>query len=202
MTRQGAEAHWLYVLEDGEGRCVAEGGVEEEVGAAARATSFFGEMSLMTGEPRAATVMAVTDCECFRLDKATFQEGAAQPACSVAEQVAAVLTRRRAELLAVREGVTAEAKLRQLAGSQTDFAVGAHIRDFFGLEKMSMSALLLALLSSQAPADAWTVVSKDDGVTLESRPVKDSDYLEYRATADTDVPGPRSCATASSTGAR
>jgi hypothetical protein len=49
-----------------------------------------------------------------------------------------------------------------------------------------MSALL-ALLLLQGGADAWTTVSRENGVTLESRPVSGSDYFEYRVTADTDV---------------
>src|SRR5581483_2978127 len=48
-------------------------------------------------------------------------------------------------------------------------------------------SVLIVLLLSQASADAWTVVGVRDGVTLESRPVKGSDFYEYRATADTDV---------------
>ena len=35
---------------------------------------FFGEMALITGEARTATVMAKTDVECYRLDRASFQE--------------------------------------------------------------------------------------------------------------------------------
>ncbi|MBK7863486.1 MAG: mechanosensitive ion channel family protein [Archangiaceae bacterium] len=130
MTRQGAEAHWLYVLEEGEAAVrVGEGGVEKEV---ARLTgpTFFGEMSLMTGEPRAATVVAVTDTECFRLEKSTFRE-VLKERPALAEQIAEVLTRRRAELLAVREGVTAAAKLKQMRGSET--ALLEKIRGFFGL---------------------------------------------------------------------
>jgi len=42
-----------------------------------------------------------------------------------------VLTRRRAELLAVREGVSAEAKLKQLRQAETDLL--EKIRGFFGL---------------------------------------------------------------------
>src|SRR5581483_6763799 len=48
-------------------------------------------------------------------------------------------------------------------------------------------SVLIVLLLSQASADAWTVVGVRDGVTLESRPVRGSDFFEYRATADTDV---------------
>ena len=35
---------------------------------------FFGEMSLMTGESRTATVVAKTDVECYVVDKEAFQE--------------------------------------------------------------------------------------------------------------------------------
>jgi len=34
---------------------------------------FFGEMSLLTGAPRRATIIAATDLECFRLDKASLE---------------------------------------------------------------------------------------------------------------------------------
>jgi CRP-like cAMP-binding protein len=130
MTRQGAEAHWLYILE--EGRVVvrvSDKGIEKEV-ATIDGPAFFGEMSLMTGEPRSATVVAVTDAECFRLDKATFQQ-VLQARPELAESMAAVLTRRRAELLAVREGLDAEASMRRLAGSEKDLL--DRIRGFFGL---------------------------------------------------------------------
>jgi len=130
MTRQGAEAHWLYMMEEGEAAVsVSEGGIEREV-ARIKAPAFFGEMSLMTGEPRSATVVAVTDTECFRLEKSTFRD-VLQERPALAEKIAAVLTHRRAELYAVREGVTAEAKLKQLRGSET--ALLEKIRGFFGL---------------------------------------------------------------------
>jgi small-conductance mechanosensitive channel/CRP-like cAMP-binding protein len=130
MTRQGAEAHWLYMLEEGEASVrVAEAGIEKEV-ARLSGPAFFGEMSLMTGEPRAATVVALTDTECYRLDKAAFRD-VLKERPALAEQVAEVLTRRRAELLAVKEGVSAEAKLKQMRSAETDLL--ERIRGFFGL---------------------------------------------------------------------
>lgn len=43
-------------------------------------------------------------------------------------------------------------------------------------------------------ADAeWKREAAPDGVTLESRPVKDSAFYEYRAQADTDAPVPALC---------
>ncbi len=74
MTREGATAHWLYIIIEGEAsiRVTTSGGTQLEVGRS-KAGSFFGEMSLMTGEPRAATVVALSDVECYRLDSEAFQ---------------------------------------------------------------------------------------------------------------------------------
>jgi hypothetical protein len=47
------------------------------------------------------------------------------------------------------------------------------------------ASLLLALLAAEPD---WKRESAPDGVTLESRPVKDSAFYEYRAQADTDLP--------------
>jgi CRP-like cAMP-binding protein len=77
ITRQGAVAHWLYILASGEADVW-----HEPVGAASArrllatlsAGKVFGEMGLMTGESRSATVTARSDVECFRLDKANFEQ--------------------------------------------------------------------------------------------------------------------------------
>jgi small-conductance mechanosensitive channel/CRP-like cAMP-binding protein len=77
ITRQGAVAHWLYILVNGE----ADVWFEPENATKPRrhlltltAGRVFGEMGLMTGAPRSATVTARTDAECFRLDKANFEQ--------------------------------------------------------------------------------------------------------------------------------
>lgn len=74
ITRQGARAHWLYILTKGEAevRVATDDGREQKVADIA-APSFFGEMALMTGEPREATVIAKNEVECLRLDKDDFQ---------------------------------------------------------------------------------------------------------------------------------
>ena len=75
ITKQGNTAHWLYILAFGEAEVLYEppGGAPQGVGRV-RAGEFFGEMALITGEARSATVMAKTDVECYRLDRASFQE--------------------------------------------------------------------------------------------------------------------------------
>jgi small-conductance mechanosensitive channel/CRP-like cAMP-binding protein len=131
LTKQGAEAHWLYMMVEGEAAVrVSVDGVEREV-ARLKAPSFFGEMSLMTGEPRSATVVAMNDVECYRLDKSVFQE-TMKKRPELAEAVADILAKRKVQLAAVKEGLDAEAQARRLAAARKDLL--GKIRGFFGLE--------------------------------------------------------------------
>jgi small-conductance mechanosensitive channel len=131
LTREGEPGDWLYLVTAGEVsvRVAATGGLEQEV-AHLGPGDFVGEMSLMTGERRSATVVAATGVECYRLDKAAFQDVLRQrPA--VAEPVAELLARRRVELTAARENLDLEARTRRVAAAQVDLL--RRIRDFFGL---------------------------------------------------------------------
>jgi small-conductance mechanosensitive channel/CRP-like cAMP-binding protein len=131
MTRQGAEAHWLYILVKGsaEVRITGEDGVSKRV-ATLKAGDFFGEMSLMTGEPRAATVIALEDSECYRLDKHDFHD-IIYNRPEIAEHISHVLARRRVELEAAREELDAESRSRRINNVQRDLL--ARISKFFGL---------------------------------------------------------------------
>ena len=132
MTRQGAEAHWLYIIKTGEAevRVVADGtGLSEKV-ATLPAGAFFGEMGLMTGEPRTATVIATTDTECYRLDKEAFHD-ILRKRPEIAEDISLILARRRVELDGVREGLNEEAMRRRLHHTQHEFL--NRIRSFFKL---------------------------------------------------------------------
>jgi small-conductance mechanosensitive channel/CRP-like cAMP-binding protein len=75
ITKQGNPAHWLYILAFGEAEVLYEppGGGAQAIGKL-HAGEFFGEMALINGEARSATVVAKTDVECYRLDRALFQE--------------------------------------------------------------------------------------------------------------------------------
>ena len=131
LTRQGEPGDWLYLITAGEVsvRVAVDGGLEQEV-ARLGPGDFVGEMSLMTGERRSATVVASTGVECYRLDKEAFQDVLRQrPA--IAEPVAEVLARRRVELTAVRENLDHEVMTRRVAAAQVDLL--RRIRDFFGL---------------------------------------------------------------------
>jgi small-conductance mechanosensitive channel len=129
IHRQGDAAHFLYVLFDGtvEER-VREGEVEETV-CRLEAPSIFGETSMMTGVPRLATVVAVTDAECYRLDKDAFAKLVHDP--EVAAHMAQVMARRRMEIDKAELELGKEADRRRLQQAETDIL--SRIRSFFAV---------------------------------------------------------------------
>ena len=74
IMQQGSKGASLFILAQGKVEVVvrAKGALPATV-ATIDAPSFFGEMGLMTGEPRSADVVARTDVECYRLDKDDFE---------------------------------------------------------------------------------------------------------------------------------
>jgi small-conductance mechanosensitive channel/CRP-like cAMP-binding protein len=130
MTRQGAVAHWLYIVMDGSAEVRVNVGGQEKIVAKIVAPGFFGEMGLMTGEPRTATVVAVTEVECYRLDKAAFHRIITERP-ELAKEISELLAHRRVELHAVKEGLDAAAKARRLAAENV--RILATVQRFFGL---------------------------------------------------------------------
>jgi small-conductance mechanosensitive channel/CRP-like cAMP-binding protein len=130
MTRQGAEANWLYMIVDGEAEVrVSVDGFSKKV-ATLRAGDYFGEMGLMTGEPRTATVIAKTDIKCYRLGKEIFEK-ILRRRPELAEQISETLAQRRVELENVKEEISKDAFRDQIRNTQN--ALLFRIRDFFGL---------------------------------------------------------------------
>jgi small-conductance mechanosensitive channel/CRP-like cAMP-binding protein len=102
LTHQGAEAHHLYMIYSGRVSVrIGEASREREV-AQLGAGEFFGEMSLLTGEQRSATVVALGDVDCYRLDATAFRK-VLEHRTDLAEKVAAQLAERRVGLLAKRQ---------------------------------------------------------------------------------------------------
>ncbi|MDX6578247.1 MAG: hypothetical protein QOE96_4200, partial [Blastocatellia bacterium] len=131
MTRQGAKAHWLYLITrgDAEVRVSVDGHLSEQI-ATLHEGDFFGEMGMMTGDPRSATVIALTDVECYRVDKEAFNHILKQRP-EIAEDISEQLARRRVELDAAREGLNDEAMQARLRYHQGDLL--QRIRRFFTL---------------------------------------------------------------------
>jgi CRP-like cAMP-binding protein len=130
MTKQGAQAHWLYLVIEGEAEVqLAIDGKTEKV-ATLKGGDYFGEMGLMTGAPRTATVVALTDVKCYRLDKDAFKD-ILQSRPEIAEDISHTLARRRVELEAIREELNEEVKRQRMNKAQNEFLHS--IREFFRL---------------------------------------------------------------------
>jgi small-conductance mechanosensitive channel/CRP-like cAMP-binding protein len=131
VTHQGAVAHWLYILAQGE----ADVFLELPAGQRRLLTrlpqgSIFGEMGLLTGAPRSATVVAASDVVCYRLDKAGF-EGLIHARPAIAESLSRVLAQRQHQNEALQH------ELRKTPGEAEKAGLVAQImermHDFFGL---------------------------------------------------------------------
>jgi small-conductance mechanosensitive channel/CRP-like cAMP-binding protein len=131
MTKQGAEAHWLYIMTQGDAevRFSLDGKMSEHV-ATLHPGDFFGERGMMTGERRSADVIALTDVECYRVDKDSFNE-ILRKRPELAEDISQVLARRRVELEAAREDLNEEAKRARMQSHQGDLL--KRIKRFFAL---------------------------------------------------------------------
>ena len=129
ITKQGNVPHWLYIVAFGE----VEVRYEPPHGApqiitTLRPGQFFGEMALLTGEARSATVIASTDVECYRLDVKSFQT-LLHRRPEIADGMSRIIASRRPELEKVREIFSAQPAAT--AAEQADILT--RIRRFFGL---------------------------------------------------------------------
>ena len=127
MTRQGAVAHGLYLVVAGEADVWLETSAGREHLATIASGGVFGEMGMMTGEPRTATVTARTDVICYRLDKEGFAEIiGGRP--DVAEGISRILARRQEQLVDRRAGLGA-------AQAPAQDHILARIRAFFAIDE-------------------------------------------------------------------
>ncbi len=129
VTREGERDDGLFMLVEGIGSVrIGKEGDEREV-AQLRPGQFFGEMSLMTGEVRMASVVAATDLLCYRLEKTAFQR-VLRDMPALADQIAEILVMRRTALTAVRD--EREEVQRTRAETAKQDLLG-RIRGFFGM---------------------------------------------------------------------
>lgn len=132
VLRQGDPGDALFIVVHGEARVVVRSpqGVESLV-ARIQPKGFFGEMSLLTGEPRTATIMAGGSLLLVRVEKAGLSPIlGANPA--LAGALAEVVAARRKELeeKTAETGVTPT--LRKREGRATENILD-RIRRFFGM---------------------------------------------------------------------
>jgi small-conductance mechanosensitive channel len=127
IVRLGAAAHHLYMITSGTVSVRTGDGATEHELAQLGEGEFFGEMSLLTGEPRSATTVAATDVECYRLDAEVFRSLLSRRP-DLADKVAAALSERRSALQARKlPGV------RRSMPEMNESDLLNKIRAFFGL---------------------------------------------------------------------
>jgi len=133
ITRQGAIAHWLYIVVSGE----AEAWWQPPQGPRRLLEkrgpgSVFGEIGLMTGAPRRATVIATTDIAAYQLDKEGFQDIIRQRP-ELADSLSDILERRLQRFSELERGYHEgrDDPDQRIPGSA---AIGRKIREFFGLD--------------------------------------------------------------------
>ena len=128
VFRQGERSSDLYVIDRGE--AVVELARDGSVLAVAKLGpgKFFGEMGLMTGQPRRATVRAVTECELLVIDHEAFQ-AALSSTPEVVEKMSELLSTRQAELEAVASSRSPKAG----GGQDRSRRLISQIKDFFKL---------------------------------------------------------------------
>jgi small-conductance mechanosensitive channel len=126
VLRQGDPGDSLYVVRAGSVAVqIGTGEARREVATLASG-QFFGEMSLMTGESRAATVVAKSDCECYIVDKEAFQEILVERP-ELAGIISEILSRRQLAL----DGASPEAALASQVVEKNQLR--SKIAAFFGI---------------------------------------------------------------------
>jgi len=99
IVRQGAPGDSMFVV--GTGRAVVKLEPDGQEVAVINVGGYFGEMSLLTGDPRSATVVARGDTRVFEIDAEVFRRlGAVHP--HAIEQIGIAAVNRRAEVEQIR----------------------------------------------------------------------------------------------------
>ena len=134
ISRQGAPARWLYILDKGSVEIRVAVGEQESTVGHLKAPDYFGEHGMMTGSPRTATVVATTEVECFRLDRETLDE-ILQIRPQAADAMATVLPERQIALIRFREELAEGAD--RLSTDDRRLQILSRMQEFFGLSGKS-----------------------------------------------------------------
>jgi len=132
IVKQGEQSAEMFVVESGEVVVAMERStpLKDIVVARLGAGQFFGEMALMTGEARNATVRAVGPCTLLGIDDRALR-GVLEKAPNLAEHISRVIAERHAAL-ADQEAVASEQTERPSVDERSSQLLG-RIRKFFSL---------------------------------------------------------------------
>jgi CRP-like cAMP-binding protein len=90
----------------------------------------FGEMSVLTGENRAATCIARSETACYVIDRSAFEE-VLEERPEIAEHFSSTLARRQTELESQREELSATIRARREADRRRQIL--SRVRELFGI---------------------------------------------------------------------
>ena len=118
----------MYLITQGTVSVRTRQGTQEKEVAQLGSGQCFGEMSLLTGEPRSATIVALTEVECYRLHADAFRK-LLERRSDLAALMANQLAERRVALMSSREQLGDHKSLVEL--NEKDLL--DRIRSFFRL---------------------------------------------------------------------
>lgn len=139
IVRQGSHDRWMGIMVSGEAdvRAEHEGSDVSRRVASLGVGDFFGEMSLLAGEPRAATIIAKTPVSCYVLDTDAFSMHLDEYP-DFRTRIEAIREERAAELAGVRAGMDEDVEQQRIRKTETRFA--RRIRRFFSLDRPARRA--------------------------------------------------------------
>jgi hypothetical protein len=128
ITRQGDVAHWLYIIDSGNAEVVIETPAGRRPLATLLGGSVFGEMGMMTGEPRRATVIARSDVDLLPPRQGRLRVDPARAPRRGQRHLAGA--RQPRDRAGERHGIARQWRGHRPGGEQ----ILRRIRDFFGLD--------------------------------------------------------------------
>jgi len=127
IIRQGEPGTSMFIITDGEVAVAVKAPEKEKVQLSRlQVGDYFGEMSLMTGEPRSATVTAIAETRVFEVTRTAFREILEQQP-GLLEKLGETIHRRFIE----REEAVEGARSQRLGETSSDIL--SRIKEFFGL---------------------------------------------------------------------
>jgi CRP-like cAMP-binding protein len=131
IMRQGTVAYWLYIIISGSADVFLDlpDGGRRKIDTV-HGGCFLGEMGLMTGDPRSATIIAQSEVLAYRLDKESFQKILTNRP-ELAVEISKILAGRRFNIDNVQQQLNKESVAQMMAQQQS--SILRQIRTFFGL---------------------------------------------------------------------
>ena len=130
VCRAGEPADSLFLLAQGQVDIVSDDNGARHRLATLAAPAYFGEMGLLLGQPRGATVVAAGDALCYRLDKDAF-DATLRARPELADMLAHVLALRQAANDATLQALDAERDAKEPTTRRAEIV--HRIQQFFGL---------------------------------------------------------------------